>query len=91
MSFTTFELAAGSPNTLRVPREICSYVNEQGEGRSFNLDSFSVRQTDQPRQVVVEFRITPTGAEQLEPFTVAITLGEPAATQLTETLISLQK
>jgi hypothetical protein len=86
MSFTTFELSAGSPNTLRVPREIRDYINERGEGRSFNLDSFSVHENVQPQQIVIDFRITPTGAEQLEPFTVSFTLGGPAASQLGKTL-----
>ena len=86
MSHTSFERSAGVSNTLRVPRAIRDYINEQGEGRSFNLDSFSAQLSEQPRQVSVEFRITPTGAEQLEPFTVNLILGESAARQLAEAL-----
>jgi hypothetical protein len=61
-------------------------VNEQAEGRSFNLESFSVHHNDNPSQVVIGFRTVATGAEQLEPFTVSLTLGGPAARQLTEEL-----
>jgi hypothetical protein len=86
MSITTFELSAGAPNTLRVPRAIRDYINERGEGRSFNLESFTVSQNTQPRQIAVDFRITPTGAEQLEPFTVSLILGEPATKQLFDAL-----
>jgi hypothetical protein len=86
MNPTSLELSAGSPNTLSVPREMRDYINELGGGRRFNLESFSVHQNVQPHQVVVDFRIIPTGAEQLESFTVSLTLGEPAARQLAEAL-----
>jgi hypothetical protein len=52
----------------------------------FNLESFHLHHDVQPRRVVVEFRIIPTGAEQLEPFTASLMLGEPAARQLAEAL-----
>ena len=86
MSFTNFELSAGSLNTLSVPREIRDYVSERGQDRHFNLESFNVQQNAQPRQVAADFRIIASGAEQLEPFAVTLTLGEPAARQLAEAL-----
>jgi hypothetical protein len=86
MSFTNFELAAGSPNTLSVPRAIRDYVSERGQDRRFKLESFNVQQNAQPRQVAADFRIIATGAEQLEPFAVRLTLGEQAARQLAEAL-----
>jgi hypothetical protein len=86
MSFTNFELSAGSQNTLSVPREIRDYISERGQDRRFNLESFNVEQNVQPRQVAAHFRIIATGAEQLEPFGVRLTLGETAARQLAEAL-----
>jgi hypothetical protein len=88
MNPITLEVAGGSPNTLKVPREMRDYINERGEGRAFNIESFDIQQNDQPRQVVIDFRITKTGAEQLEPFTVSLVLGEAAARQMTEALNS---
>jgi len=86
MNLTILELSAGSPNALTVPRQIREYINERGQGRSFNLESFSAHHIDHPHQVVLDFRIIPAGAEQLEPFTVRLVLGGPAARQLADGL-----
>jgi hypothetical protein len=86
MSTTTFEIAAGSSNLLRVPREARDYISEKGESRSFNLDSFELDRSFEPHQVVIHLRIAKKGAEQLTPFEVILTLGEPAAGQLSDAL-----
>ncbi len=86
MNTTMFEIAAGSPNVLKVPREARDYISEKGESRSFNLDSFEVDRSFEPHQVVIHLRIAQRGAEQLEPFMVSMALGEPAARQLSEVL-----
>jgi hypothetical protein len=85
MSTTTFEVAAGSPNVLTVPREARDYISERSESRSFNLDSFSIDRFE-PHEVIIRLGIVQKGAEQLEPFTVTVVLGEPAPRQLTEGL-----
>jgi hypothetical protein len=61
-----------------------NYINERGEGRSFNIESVSVHQTDELRKFVIDFHIAPTGAEQLDPFIVSLGLGETAGSQLVE-------
>jgi hypothetical protein len=86
MNPTTLEVSAGLQNTLSTPREIRDYINERGEGRSFNIESVSVHQEPQPRKIVMHFRITPIGAEQLDPFIVSLVLGDAAASQLAEAL-----
>ena len=91
MNTTTFEIAAGSPNILSVPRAAREYISERGESRSFNLDSFDVDRSFEPHQVVIHLRVTRKGAEQLDPFTVALTLGEPAAQQLSDALTGALK
>jgi hypothetical protein len=88
MSPTTFEIAAGSPNVLSVPREARDYISERGKSRSFNLDSFSVDRSFEPHQVLIHLGVAQKGAEQLVPFTVSLALGEPAARQLTEALVA---
>lgn len=89
MDLTTLKVSSGSPNTLSVPRQMRDYINERGEGRSFNLESFSVQKKAELHQVVIEFLIAQKGAEQLEPFHVTLALGEPAAKQVQEALIAL--
>jgi hypothetical protein len=83
----TFEVAAGSPNILTVPRQardyISDYLSERSESRGFNLDSFSIDRKFEPHEVIIHLGIAQRGAEYLEPFTVTIVLGEPAARQLT--------
>ncbi|PWT81421.1 MAG: hypothetical protein C5B58_09865 [Acidobacteria bacterium] len=91
MSTTTFQIAAGSPNVLSVPREAREYINEQGQGRSFNLDSFSVDRSNESHRVLIHLGVAQKGAEQLTPFTVSLELGEPAARQLAEALIAALK
>lgn len=76
MNPTTLDISAGSPNTLSVPRAVRDYVNERGEGRSFSLESLRAQHIFQPHQIVVDFRVSPTGAEQIEPFTVTLVLSE---------------
>jgi hypothetical protein len=82
----TFEVAAGSPNILTVPRQARDYISERSESRSFNLDTFSIDRKFEPHEVILRLGIGQRGAEQLEPFTVTVVLGEPAARQLTEVL-----
>lgn len=86
MNTTTFQIAAGSSNVLSVPREARDYISERGEGRSFNLDSFSVDKGLESHKVLIHLEIAQKGAEQLVPFTVSLELGEPAAQQLTDAL-----
>jgi len=86
MGTMTFEVAAGSPNILTVPRQARDYISDRSESRSFNLDSFSIDRKFEPHEVIIHLGIAQRGAEQLEPFTVAVVLGEPAARQLTEAL-----
>ena len=86
MSTTTFEVAAGSPNVLTVPREARDYISERSESRSFNLDSFSIDKKFEPHEVIIRLGIAQKGAEQLQPFAVSVVLGVPAARQLTEAL-----
>jgi hypothetical protein len=62
------------------------YINEKGEGHSFNLESFSLRREVEPNQVIIDLLIGPAGAEQLTPFTVSIVLGEASAQQFTQLL-----
>jgi hypothetical protein len=83
---TPFDLTPGVFNLLKVPRHIRDYINEQGEGRSFNLESFSLRREVETHQVIVDLLIGPTGAEQLTPFTVSVVLGDAAAQQIAESL-----
>jgi len=59
---------------------------ERSESRSFNLDSVSIDRKFEPHEVIIRLGIAQRGAEQLEPFTVTVVLGEPAARQLTEAL-----
>ena len=89
MDAKTFEIAAGSPNVLNVPREARDYISEQGNGRGFNLDSFSVDRSTEPHNVSIRFEVVQKGAEQLVPFTISLELGEPAARQLAETLAAV--
>jgi hypothetical protein len=77
----TFTVSPAAPNILRVPRVVREYVNENGEGRSFNLESFDIHHEVEPGQFVVELSIVNKGAELLEPFAVSIVLWDPAAQQ----------
>ena len=86
MDSRTFAAAAGSMNILDVPVLIREYISEKGEGRRFNLESFGIRHETDPNRVVVDLLIGPKGAEQIEPFTVSIILGDAAARQLTDAL-----
>lgn len=86
MDNRTFVAAAGSLNMLEVPVSIREYINEKGEGRRFNLESFAIRRESDLNRVVIELSIGPTGAEQLEPFNVSVSLGDAAARQLTDAL-----
>ena len=88
MSAMTFEVAAGSSNVLNIPGEARDYINERSESRSFNLDSFSIDRKFEPHEVIIRLGVVKKGAEQLEPFTVSVVLGEPAARQLKEALIA---
>ncbi len=62
------------------------YINEQGEGRSFNLESFGMSYETEPHRVVIELLVGKKGAEQLEPFTVSLSLGDLAARQIAQAL-----
>ena len=86
MDSRTFAAAAGLLNVLDVPISICEYINEKGEGRRFNLESFEIRHETDPNRVVVNLLIGPKGAEQVEPFKVSVVLGDAAARQLTDAL-----
>jgi hypothetical protein len=87
MDSRTFVAAAGSAtNILDVPISIREYINEKGEGRRFNLESFGIRHETDPNRVVVDLLIGPKGAEQLEPFEVSVVLGDAAARQLKDAL-----
>lgn len=88
MDRTTLEVSAGTSNTLTVPRQMRDYINEKGEGRRFNLDSFSIQKTDE-HQVLIEFLIAQIGAEQVEPFQITLTLGGPAGKQVQEALAAV--
>ena len=88
MDKKTSETAAGSPNILNVPRQARDYISELGEGRSFNLDSFSIDRSSDPHKVLIHLGVGQRGAEQLVPFTVSLGLGEPAARQLADSLIA---
>jgi hypothetical protein len=81
----TVEIAAGSSNVLSVPRQA---RDEQGDSRSFNLDSFGIDKSTDPYQVLIHLGVAPKGVEQLVPFTVRLELGEPAAQQLADSLIA---
>jgi hypothetical protein len=86
MNSRTFVATAGSVNILDVPISIREYINEKGDGRRFNLESFGIQHETDPNRVVVELLIGPKGAEQIEPFKVSIVLGEAAARQLKDAL-----
>ena len=86
MDNRTFDHAAGSVNILQVPTSIREYINEKGEGRRFNLESFAIRHETDPNGVMVDLLIGPKGAEQLQPFTVSVILGDAAARQLMDAL-----
>jgi len=86
MTSLNLEIPAGLQNTLIVPREIRDYINEQAEGRSFQVDSVSLRRISEPRKIAIDLHIAPTGAEQVEPFTVSLGFGEAAANKLLEGL-----
>ena len=49
MGTMTFEVAAGSPNILTVPRQARDYISDRSESRSFNLDSFSIDRKFEPQ------------------------------------------
>ena len=77
-----------SANVLSVPREARDYISEQGECRSFNLDSFGVDKGPEPHRVSIRLGIAQKGAEQLIPLTVRLELAEPAGRQLNEALVA---
>jgi hypothetical protein len=80
------EISPAAPNILRVPSTIRGYINEKGEGRSFNLESFRIRHLIEPNHVVVDLSIARKGAELLEPFEVSMVLGDAAARQLAQAI-----
>jgi hypothetical protein len=86
MGSTDFAASAGSLNILQVPRSMREYINEKGEGRAFNLDSFEIRHDTDPNRIVVELLIGPHGAEQIEAFKVSVVLSDAGALQLTHAL-----
>jgi hypothetical protein len=89
MDRIALEVSAGSLNTLNVPPEMRDYINERGEGRSFNLDSFIVRKTIELHQVIIELLIAQKGAEQLEPFQVTLAVRQPAAKRVQDALAAV--
>ena len=63
-----------------------NYINEQGEGRNFHITSVQVHEVSEPRTIIVDLQIGPTGAEQLDPFVVSAGFDETAAAQLVQAM-----
>ncbi len=85
-TITNLKVSPAAPNILHVPSEMHAYINEKGEGRSFNIESVNIRHVSEPNHVVVDLSIVNKGAELLEPFMINLVLGDVAAQQFAQAI-----